>query len=277
MKRQVNVGFIGAGNMASSLIGGLLADGFPAEAIWASDRDLVKLQSLAERTGIRVAYTNREIAACCDLVVLAVKPQQMREVAVEIAPAVRERGPLIVSIAAGIRVRDLERWLGGEAAIVRAMPNTPALVQSGASGLYANPRVTAKQKDEAEALLRAVGMAVWVEQETLLDVVTAVSGSGPAYFFLLMEAMEKTAAKLGLAPDTARLLIEQTALGAAKLALEAEVGPEELRRRVTSPGGTTERAVAVLQQGGFEELIAKALEAALRRAAELSAQWGGEE
>ncbi len=277
MKHHLNVGFIGAGNMASSLIGGLLADGFPAEAIWASDKDLGKLNSLAERTGIRIAYANREVAACCDLVVLAVKPQQMREVAEEIAPAVQERKPLIVSIAAGIRARDLERWLDGAAAIVRAMPNTPALVQSSATALYANPRVSAKQKDEAEALLRAVGIAVWVEQEALLDIVTAVSGSGPAYFFLLMEAMEKAAIQLGLAPDTARLLVEQTALGAAKLALEAEVGPKELRRRVTSPGGTTERAVIVLQQGGFAELIAKALEAALRRAAELSAQWGGEE
>lgn len=274
---QAKVGFIGAGNMASSLIGGLLADGFPADAIWVTDIDRDKLRSLANRSGVHAVFENQELVACCDIVVLAVKPQQIREVAKQIAAEVQRRKPLIVSIAAGIREQDLERWLGGEVAIVRAMPNTPALVQSGASGLHANPAVGPKQREEAESLLRAVGLTVWVQEEALLDAVTAISGSGPAYFFLLMEAMEKQGAKLGLDTATIRLLVEQTALGAAKLALEADVGPEELRRRVTSPGGTTEQALAVLQQGRFEDLIGQALEAAWRRSAELSAQLGEEE
>lgn len=273
---QLRIGFIGAGNMASSLIGGLLAAGFPADAIWVTDIDRDKLQSLASRFGVRAASGNQEAAACCDVVVLAVKPQAIRQVAAEIAVGVQRRKPLIVSIAAGIREQDLERWLGGEVAIVRAMPNTPALVQSGATGLHANPSVSPAQRDNAESLLRAVGLTVWVEQEALLDAVTAVSGSGPAYFFFLMEVMEKAGCRLGLDANTARLLVEQTALGSAKLALEADVGPEALRRRVTSPGGTTERALAVLQQGGFEELIIRALEAACARSAELSARLGEE-
>lgn len=277
MEQQLKLGFIGAGNMASSLIGGLLADSFPADAIWVSDIDRDKLRFLANRSGVHTACENHEVVACSDVVVLAVKPQQIREVARGIAAVVQRRKPLIVSIAAGIREQDLERWLGGEVAIVRAMPNTPSLVQSGATALHANPAVSPKQREQAESLLRAVGLTVWVQEEALLDAVTAISGSGPAYFFLLMEAMEKQGIKLGLEPATARLLVEQTALGAAKLVLEADVGPEELRRRVTSPGGTTERALAVLQQGGFDDLIGRALEAACLRSAELSAEFGREE
>lgn len=274
---QLRIGFIGAGNMANSLIGGLLADGFPADAIWVADIDREKLAHLASRFGVHAASGNQEVVACCDLLVLAVKPQEIRRVAEEIAVVVKRYKPLIVSIAAGIREQDLERWLGGEAAIVRAMPNTPALVQSGATGIHANPFVSPEQRDHAESLLRAVGLTVWVEREALLDAVTAISGSGPAYFFFLMEVMEKAGCRFGLDANTARLLVEQTALGSAKLALEADVGPEELRCRVTSPGGTTERALAVLQQGGFEDLITRALEAACARSAELSARLGEEE
>lgn len=270
------IGFIGAGNMARSLIGGLRAAGFPAEAIWVSDVDPNKLEPF-KRLGVQAVTGNLDIAASCNVVVLAVKPQQIREVAKEISTEITQRKPLVISIAAGIREQDLRRWLGGEVAIVRAMPNTPALVQSSATALHANPYVRPKQKEIAESLLRAVGLTVWVEQEALLEVVTAVSGSGPAYFFLLMEAMEKAGCKLGLEANMARLLVEQTALGSAKLALEADIGPEELRSRVTSPGGTTERALAVLQQGGFEDLIGRALEAAWARAVELSARLGEEE
>lgn len=274
---RIKLGFIGAGNMASSLIGGLIADGFPPQAIWVSDIDESKLNSVANRLNVQVASGNQELVATCEVIVLAVKPQQIREVATQIAAEVRKHKPLVVSIAAGIREEDLERWLGGQVAIVRAMPNTPALIQAGASGLHANPNVSFKQREQAESLLRAVGLTVWVQEETLLDAVTAVSGSGPAYFFLLMEAMEKAGISLGLDPAIVRLLVEQTALGAAKLALEAEIGPEELRHRVTSPGGTTEQAIAVLQQGGFLDLIGRALEAAWRRSAELSAQLGEKE
>ncbi len=271
------IGFIGAGNMAGSLIGGLIADGYPSRRIHVADVNTDKLERLQQRFGIQVHPDNEALVRSCDLVVLAVKPQQMRRLTREIAAAVRERRPLIVSIAAGIRETDLERWLGGEVPIVRAMPNTPALVQSGATGLHANARVSARQRDQAESLLRAVGVTVWVDREEQLDAVTAVSGSGPAYFFLLMEAMQKAGIELGLPPETARLLVEQTALGAAKLALEADADPGELRRRVTSPGGTTERAVAVLSEAGFEDLILRALRAACLRSQELSKQLGEDE
>lgn len=260
--------------MASSLIGGLIADGFPARRIHVTDVVTDRLKRLEQRFGVQALSNNEALVKACDVVVLAVKPQQMRQLALEIAAAVQERRPLIVSIAAGIRESDLERWLGGEAAIVRAMPNTPALVQSGATGLHANARVSVQQRDQAESLLRAVGVTVWVDREEQLDAVTAVSGSGPAYFFLLMEAMQKAGIELGLPPEAAQLLVEQTALGAAKLALEADVGPGELRRRVTSPGGTTERAIAVLSDAGFEELILRALRAACLRSQELSKQLG---
>ncbi|HIE53732.1 MAG TPA: pyrroline-5-carboxylate reductase, partial [Chromatiaceae bacterium] len=205
------------------------------------------------------------------------KPQQIRVVARKIADVVQSTHPLIVSIAAGVREQDLEQWLGGNVAIVRCMPNTPALVQSGATGLHANSHAIPQQRELAESLLRAVGVTVWVEREELLDAVTAISGSGPAYFFLLMEAMEMAGKELGLATDTVRLLVEQTALGAAKLALEADAGPGELRHRVTSPGGTTEKAIEVFIQGGFEQLVQRALQAAYNRSRELSEQLGKEQ
>ncbi|GAB4363447.1 MAG: pyrroline-5-carboxylate reductase [Methylohalobius crimeensis] len=271
---QGRIGFIGAGNMASSLIGGLLADGVPADSIWVSATGQDKLTVLANRWGVHTTTDNRELVSCCDSVVLAVKPQQIRAVAEEIAPLVQERKPLMVSVAAGVLERDLERWLGEKVPIVRSMPNTPALVQSGATGLHANAWVSSEQRDRAESLLRAVGLTMWVEQEDLLDAVTAVSGCGPAYFFFLMEALEKAGCRLGLDAQTARLLVEQTALGAAKLALETQAGPEELRRRVASPGGVTERALSVLQAGDFEGLIDKALETARARSKELSEQLG---
>ncbi len=267
-------GFIGAGNMATSLIGGLIADDFPPQNITVTDLDPKKCRDLNAALGVNLASTNRSLVEACDIVVLAVKPQQVRSVALEIADLVQRARPLIVSIAAGIREQSLEGWLGGNVAIVRCMPNTPALVQAGATGLHANSHVSTRQRDLAESLLRAVGVAVWVESEALLDAVTAVSGSGPAYFFLLMEAMETAALELGLPPDTARLLVEQTAFGAAKLALEADVGPGELRRRVTSPGGTTERAIETFTQGNFEQLVLQALQAAYERSKQLSAHLG---
>jgi pyrroline-5-carboxylate reductase len=181
---------------------------------------------------------------------------------------------LIISIAAGVREASLDRWLGGNASIVRCMPNTPALVKTGATALHANNRVSPEQKSMAEAILRAVGVAVWVEQEELLDAVTALSGSGPAYFFLFMEAMEDAATELGLDKATARLLTQQTALGAARIAIESDDGPAELRRRVTSPGGTTEKAIEIFEGGSLRRLVLEAMKAANARAAELSKQLG---
>ena len=180
----------------------------------------------------------------------------------------------MISIAAGIREATLRDWLGAGAAIVRTMPNTPAMVQSGATALYANPAVTDEQRSIAESILRAVGIAIWVDDESLMDAVTALSGSGPAYFFLFMEALQTAGCELGLPPETARLLTLQTAFGAAKMALESTEDAATLRQRVTSPGGTTERAIAVLQDGGFEALVGKALQAAATRSRELADEFG---
>lgn len=273
MKEQT-IGFIGGGNMAASLIGGLIADGIAAKRIWVSDVDSEKLKRLEEKFGIHPARDNKAVVAEADVVVLAVKPQIMQAVAESLRSEVERRRPLVISIAAGIREADLEKWLGDSVHLVRCMPNTPALVRTGATALHANRRVGQKQRDLAETILRAVGVALWVEEESLLDVVTALSGSGPAYYFLLMEAMEKAAIGLGLNEATARLLTQQTALGAAKMALEAAESPADLRRKVTSPGGTTQRAVETFEQGGFTALVEKALSEAKERSIELSMELG---
>lgn len=274
MKKQA-LGFIGAGNMASSLIGGLISDGYPAENISVSDVDAAKLNDLATRFGVHTFEDNKAVVARSQTVLLAVKPQVLEQVVRDIAAPVRERAPLIISIAAGVREAAIDAWLGGGASIVRCMPNTPALVQTGATALHANERVSTDHKNLAEAIVRAVGIAVWVDREELLDLVTALSGSGPAYFFLFMEAMENAAAEMGLDKATARLLTQQTALGAARIAIESEDGPAELRKRVTSPGGTTERAIEVFESGGLRSLVFDAMKAANTRAAELSKQLGG--
>lgn len=264
------IAFIGAGNMARSLIGGLIADDYPASAIIATDPLDAQRDQLRQHFDIRTEINNREAATQADIVVLAVKPQAMKQVATDLAPVIRDRHPLVVSIAAGIRAATLDAWLGGNTALVRCMPNTPALVQCGATGLYANARVTPSQHQAAESILRAVGLTVWVEDEALLDSVTALSGGGPAYFFLVIEALENAGVELGLGREQARLLALQTAFGAAKMALESEEPAAQLRARVTSPGGTTERAIAALQAGGMEALFSQALAAARQRCEELS-------
>lgn len=263
------IAFIGGGNMAASLIGGLIADGWEPNRIRVSEPDSERGRSLAERYRVRIHADNAQACADADVVVLAVKPQTVKAVAREVADTISKRGSLVISIAAGVREPDISRWLGGEAAVVRSMPNTPALVQTGATGLFANQRVSARQRDLAETVLRAVGLTLWVEREELLDAITALSGSGPAYFFLLMEALEQAGHRLGIGVEEARLLTLQTALGAAKMALESSDPPATLRARVTSPGGTTERALTVLEQGGLRSLVEQALEAARTRAVEL--------
>lgn len=266
------IGFIGGGNMASSLISGLIASGHASQNIWVSDINPDTLKSLEDKLKVNVSASNEAVVNEAEVIVLAVKPQIMGDVAQQIADLIRQKKTLVVSIAAGITQRSLSRWLGAETAVVRCMPNTPALVLTGATALHANSQVSAEQRNLAETILRSVGIALWVQDESQLDAVTAVSGSGPAYFFLLMEVMEKTAVELGLNEETARLLVQQTALGAAKIALESAESPEQLRKRVTSPGGTTQRAIETFQQGGFSELVNKALHAARDRSIEMSKQ-----
>ncbi|TBU96194.1 pyrroline-5-carboxylate reductase [Phytopseudomonas dryadis] len=266
------IAFIGAGNMAASLIGGLRAQGMPAEAIRASDRGAEQRAKIAAEQGIEVFAGNAEACQGADVIVLAVKPQVMKDVCLDLAAHLQD-GQLIVSIAAGISSASLENWLGPRA-VVRCMPNTPSLLRLGASGLYANARVSAAQRQQAERLLGAVGLALWLEEERLIDAVTAVSGSGPAYFFLLIEAMTASGERLGLPRETAARLTLQTALGAARMALDSDVDAAELRRRVTSPAGTTEAAIKTFQAGGFEALVEQALKAADNRSAELAEQLG---
>jgi len=274
MSEHPTIAFIGGGNMARSLIGGLIADGYEARRIWVAEPDPDQRGRLTAQFPVNATDDNRAAAEQADAVVLAVKPQVIKSVCEPLGEIVRSRGSLVISIAAGVREPDLSRWLGGGVAVVRTMPNTPALVQTGATGLFANRHTTAAQRALAESLLRAVGLTQWLDDESQMDAVTAVSGSGPAYFFLLMEMLEESGSKLGLPRETARLLVLETALGAAKMALESNEDPRSLRHRVTSPGGTTERATQTLEEGGIRELFDGAVRAAADRAGELGKMLG---
>jgi pyrroline-5-carboxylate reductase len=262
--------FIGGGNMATSLIGGLIADDYDRQAITVSDPDREKLSHLAARFGVTTQPDNNLAVQQAQIVVFAVKPQIMQAVASNLAQTLQQTKPLIISIAAGITVAALSNWLGGDLPLVRSMPNTPAMIQSSATGLFAGPGVIDSQRNQAESILRAVGLTRWVEEESLIDIITAVSGSGPAYFFLVMEAMEESAKALGLDQESARLLTLQTALGAARMAIESSDSPAILRQKVTSPGGTTERALGILEEGGLRNLFNNALRGATERSHELS-------
>ena len=274
MPDQYDIVFIGSGNMASSLIGGLVAKGTAPATICATDSVEAKIEEIGERFGVHTSSDNAHAASRARVVVLAVKPQQMEEATRSIAPVCGQDAPLVISIAAGVQVRNIHEWLGRDAAIVRSMPNTPALVGEGATALYANEHVGDAGRRRAEAILSAVGITVWVEGEGLLDAVTALSGSGPAYFFLLMEIMERNGVALGLDRETAKALTLQTALGAARVALASGEAPGVLRERVTSAGGTTEQALQRLSEGGVDRLFAEALRAARDRSVELGRAFG---
>lgn len=266
---DLTIGFIGAGNMAAALIAGLLARGVSPARLSASDTADDKLAALAA-SGVYTTRDNTEIAARCDVVVLAVKPQVMATVVTALQPILAGRDCLLISIAAGIRLDSLQQWTSPRQALVRCMPNTPALVQAGTTGLYANAQCSADQKAAAAAILEAVGLACWLDEEQQLDAVTALSGSGPAYFFLLMEAMQDAGVALGLPADVARNLCLQTAFGAARLALDSDVDVAELRRRVTSPGGTTAAALQQFETDDFRGLVTRALGKAAARSRELA-------
>jgi pyrroline-5-carboxylate reductase len=268
------IAFVGAGNMASSIIGGLLDSGHPPEHISAADPFAPSLQRLRELGPIAVFEDNVAAVASADIIVLAVKPQVMAEATDSIAATVKANGALVVSIAAGVTIASMQARLGPQAAIVRCMPNTPALLGCGASGLFANHQTSREQREFAERVLSAAGITCWVDTEQELDAITALSGSGPAYFFLFMEAMVDAGVQLGLDPETAHKLTLQTGLGAARMALENTVELTELRRRVTSPGGTTERAIASFEQDGLRAIVATAMRAASDRAIEMAKEMG---
>ncbi len=272
MKNQT-ITFIGGGNMASSLIGGLIETGLSASQIRVVDPYPTPL---ATRFPIQHYHQLDLAIAGSTVVVFAVKPQTLPEVAKSLINQTFDPIPLFISIAAGIRLKDIARWLGEDRPlpIVRVMPNTPALVKSSASALFAGPYVDHEQRELAENILRAVGITLWLDHEDLMDAVTALSGSGPAYLFLLMEILETAGVELGLPRETARLLTLQTAFGAAKLALESQEDAATLRARVTSKGGTTEQAIATLENGGLQTLFSQALQAARQRATQLAQQFG---
>ena len=267
-----SIAFIGAGNMSGAIIGGLVKRGYPATLITATGRKLPNLEALHAEYGIHYT-TNNEAACAADIIVVGVKPQMLQATVEPLKPFLKHK-PLIISVAAGIPMSSLESWMGEELAIVRCMPNTPSLVQVGASGLFANANTRQAQIDAAEHILSAVGIVEWLEKEALIDAVTAVSGSGPAYYFMFMEAMIDAGIAQGLSPSTARALTLQTALGAASLAQQSDVDVSELRRRVMSPGGTTEQAVLSFEQQGLAKIVATAMARCADRAQEMAAELG---
>ena len=268
---SASVAFIGGGNMARSLIGGLIARGTPANTIHVAEPVADLRASLAADFGVQVFADGSEAVAGTDAWVLAVKPQVMRGVCESLATRAQAEKPTAISIAAGITITQLQRWLGGDVSVVRAMPNTPALLGAGVTGLFASSQVDAAGRAHAQHLLESAGATVWVDDESLMDAVTAASGSAPAYVFLLAEAMQDAAIAEGLPADAARTLVLQTILGAARMLTEGDIEAGELRRRVTSPNGTTQAAIETFEAGGLRDLVARAMHAARERGEELSA------
>jgi pyrroline-5-carboxylate reductase len=305
------ISFIGAGNMAISIIKGLLKENYPAKNIWATHHNAEKLNKL-KNLNINLTTDNRYAVQIANIVVLAVKPQILKSVAIEIADLIQEKKPLVISIAVGISLKSLEQYLYSQQldfwqgtarmkqpecinihedceprgntdknssaksissqnlALIRCMPNTPSLIACGATGLYANQYCSNTQKNVAKSIFRSIGTVVWLPKEEQIDVVGALSGSGPAYFFLFIEALEQTGIELGLSKENANLLTLQTALGSARMAIESKKSMAELRQQVTSPGGTTERALKSLNNDHFYDIIKKALKEAKNRAEELA-------
>ncbi len=257
--------------MACSLIGGLISDGYLPQKIHVADPDSKCISSLhINFPGINTTTSNEDAIKNADIVVFAVKPQIFKTVIQPLAKTLGASKALVLSIAAGIKESAINEWLGNRHPVVRTMPNTPAFVKSGATVLYANQYTSPEQRNQAESIMRAVGLTLWIDDEEQMDIVTAISGSGPAYFFLVMEAMEKAAINLGLTDETARLLTLQTAFGAAKMALESDENCETLRRHVTSPGGTTEQAINTLLNGKIFDIFNDAIKAAHARSIELA-------
>ncbi|BBB23867.1 pyrroline-5-carboxylate reductase [Isorropodon fossajaponicum endosymbiont JTNG4] len=267
------IGFIGAGNMAHAIISGLINNGTKHNQIKISDTNEALLSFRKAEFNLEVFTDNAKLATQCNVIVLAVKPQVLSSVCKDLKDKLTTN-TLIISIAAGVRLRDIERWLGDSQAIVRTMPNTPALLNQGITGLFANEQVSDKQKSLAENILNSVGECLWVDDEDLLDAITAVSGSGPAYFFLMLESMTKAGAALGLDEAVAQKLSIQTALGASMMASSSEDSPQQLRNKVTSKNGTTQAAIESFQDQDFEMIIAHAMRAAFDRANEIGIELG---
>ena len=270
MAEDQKIIFVGCGNMGGSLIGGLIANGYPVASLFGVEPDGNQRRRVETEFNIQTGAGIAGNITGAAVIVLAVKPQILPAVLAGIRAALKTERPLIVSIAAGIRADTIAKQLDGLCPVVRVMPNTPALVRAGAAALYAAGDVTAKQRQLATRIMQAVGIAVWLDDESLLDTVTAVSGSGPAYFFLIIELLGKIAVDMGLDREQARMLTIETALGAARMLKETGMDAATLRQQVTSPGGTTEQAIQVFRDGGLEQLLRRALTACHARSVELA-------
>lgn len=271
---NLKICFIGGGNMARALIGGMLQQGFPPERIHVIESDADKRAELQHDYAVHVTDQLPSVAGC-DIIVLAVKPQQLRDVSIFLGSLLKHQ--LLISIAAGVHIADLSRWLGGYRTIVRVMPNTPAQIQLGVSALYAGQTVDDTRRQQAETLLQTVGHTLWLDNEAKMDAVTAISGSGPAYVFYLIEALQAAAERLGFTPEQARMLSLQTFAGASQLALHSSSSPAELRQQVTSKGGTTERALQSLEASGVKDALIEAAGAAALRSKELGDLLGSDQ
>ncbi|MDA7816059.1 pyrroline-5-carboxylate reductase [Porticoccaceae bacterium] len=264
-----SIAFIGGGNMASCIISGMVANDFDPRQILVGTPSQSTRDRLSAATGATTMADNHQAAARADIVVLAVKPKMMRQVVMDLASALTHR-PIIISVAAGIPVAALKQWLGSDMPVIRAMPNTPSMIQAGATGLFTQSDLTTEQRSLVDQIFQAIGYSCWVDSEELIDAVIAVSGSGPAYFFLVLEAMQKIAQELGLPKQTAQELSLHTALGASRMAMESGISAAELRDQVTSPGGTTQAAIKSFQQHGLEDIFRTAMTSAVARAQEMS-------
>lgn len=272
MQNKLKIAFIGGGNMANALIGGLISELTGAEHIHVVDLNQQSLTRMETEFGVSTAMAIDDSLHGVDAIILAVKPQNLRDVVAELAPYLKNQ--LVISIAAGIRAADMSRWLNGYAKIVRTMPNTPALISKGITGLYALPEVSAAEKLIAEQIMQAVGLTTWLDDESLLDAVTAVSGSGPAYVFYFIEAMQQAAQELGLSPGQGVQLAIATFNGASQLALHSSEPVAVLRERVTSKGGTTYAALTSMDAAGVKPAIVAAIKAAAARGKELGDEFG---
>ena len=273
MENATDIGFIGAGNMAYALINGLLNNGYDSKNIKVSDPNDGLLRKREAELNITTFENNSSLVEVCDIIVFAVKPQVLSEVCLELREKIKPNH-LFISIVAGIRVNDINRWLGGSYPLVRTMPNTPALMQHGVTGLFQNELVNDEQKALVTTILSSVGNCFWVNEEKLIDAITAISGSGPAYFFLLMQSMTQAGMALGLDEKTAKELSVQTGFGASLMATKSGKDPRTLRTTVTSPNGTTQAAIECFPDQNFEGIVASATRAAFDRARELSIELG---
>lgn len=270
MANPLSLTCIGGGNLTSSLIAGICAHGYPANLITISDPNAEKLTQLAKKLGVNTSMDNIAATSSADIIILAVKPKDIKNVCQQIGPTLSQRNPLIISVASGITLTQLAQWLGREMAIVRAMPNTASQVLHGVAGLCANSSVSDAQRSQAEELFNAVGLTAWLSNEELLHAVTALSGSGTAYHLLIIEAMTEAGITLGLSPEVANLFSIHTALGSAKLAASSALSLKELRAQVTSPNGTTAQALRVMETEDIRGLMYRAMVAAYERSVEMS-------